>query len=46
MIPYLERLFGIKFNKATIPSDCKKTVVVPVYKGGGRSLVLNYRLVS
>jgi hypothetical protein len=40
MIPCLARLLGI------IPSDWKKAVVVPIYKGGDRSVVKNYRPVS
>jgi hypothetical protein len=46
MTPYLARLLDITINNATIPSDWKKATVVPVYKGGDRSLVTNYRLVS
>jgi hypothetical protein len=33
-------------NNATIPSDWKKAIVVPIYKAGDRSAVTNYRLVS
>jgi hypothetical protein len=46
MIPYLVRLLDITINNATIPSDWKIAIVVPVYKGGDRSLVANYRPVS
>jgi hypothetical protein len=46
MIPYLARLLDVTINNATLPSDWKKAVVVPVYKGGDRSLVSNYRPVS
>jgi hypothetical protein len=46
MIPYLERLLGITINNATIPSDWIKAIVVPIYKGGDRLLVSNYRPVS
>jgi hypothetical protein len=35
--PYLTRLLDIIFNNATIPSDCKKAIVVPIYKRGDRS---------
>ena len=34
MIPYLARLLGITINNGTIPRDWKKTIVVPIYKGG------------
>jgi hypothetical protein len=33
-------------NNAAIPSDWKRATVVPIYKGGDRSLVTNYRPVS
>jgi hypothetical protein len=42
MIPYLARLLDITVNNATLPSDWKKAIVVPIYKGGDRSLVSNY----
>jgi hypothetical protein len=46
MIPYLRRLLDITINNDTIPSDWKKAIVVPIYKGGHRSVVTNYRPVS
>jgi hypothetical protein len=46
MIPYLARLLEITLNNATIPSDWKKAIVVPVYKGSDRSVVTNYRPIS
>jgi hypothetical protein len=46
MIPYLEQLLDITVNNATIQSDWKKSIVVPIYKRGERSLVSNYRPVS
>jgi hypothetical protein len=33
MIPFLARLLEITLNNATIPSDWKKAIVVPIYKG-------------
>ena len=45
-IPYLARLLDITMNNNTITGDWKKAVVVPVYTGGDRSLVGNYRPVS
>ena len=33
-------------NNGTIPRDWKKATVVPVHKGGNRSVVKNYRPVS
>jgi hypothetical protein len=46
MIPYLAPLLDITVNNATIPSDWKKAIVFPIYKGGDRSLVTNNRPVS
>jgi hypothetical protein len=46
MIPYLARLLDISINNGTIPGDWKKAIVVPIYKGGDRSVVQNYRPVS
>jgi len=43
MIPYLVRLLGITVNNNAIPGDWKKAKVVPIYKGGARSVVGNYR---
>jgi hypothetical protein len=45
MIPYHARLLDIISN-AAIPSDWKRAMVVPIYKGGSRSVVTNYRPVS
>jgi len=45
MIPYLTRLLDITMNNA-IPGDWKKVIVVPIYKGGDRLVVGNYRPVS
>jgi hypothetical protein len=36
----------VTVNNAAIPSDWKKAIVVPIYKGGDRSLVSNYRPAS
>jgi hypothetical protein len=46
MIPYPARLLDITVSNATILSDWKSAIVVPIYKGGVRSLVPNYRPVS
>jgi hypothetical protein len=46
IIPYLARLLDIKMNNNAIPGDWKEAVVVPIYKGGDRSEVCNYRPVS
>jgi hypothetical protein len=46
MIPYLARLLDITINNASIPSDWKEVIVVPIYRGGNRSLVVNHRPIS
>jgi hypothetical protein len=46
MIPYLARLLDTSINNRNIPGDWKKAIVVPIYKGGDRSVVQNYRPVS
>jgi len=46
MILYLARLLDIRMNNNAIPCDWKKAIVVPIYKGGDRSVVGNYRPVS
>jgi hypothetical protein len=46
MIPYLARLLNIRINNGTIPSDWKKATLVPIYRGGDRSVINNYRAVS
>jgi hypothetical protein len=46
MIPYLVRLLEINMNNGALPGDWRRATVVPVHKGGDRSLVTNYRLVS
>ena len=46
MTPYLARLLEITMNNGTLPGDWKKATVVPIHKGGDRSLVTNYRPVS
>jgi hypothetical protein len=46
MTPYLARLFETSLNNATIPTDRKIATVVPIYKGGDRSAVSNYRPLS
>ena len=43
MIPYLARLLDITMNNGTLPGDWKTATVIPIHKGGDRSLVTNYR---
>jgi len=46
LIPFLARLFDIKMHNGTLSADCKRAVVLPIHKGGDRSLFTNYRPVS
>ena len=46
MIPYLAHLLDITMNNGTMPGDWKNATVIPIHKGGDRSLVTNYRPVS
>jgi len=46
MISYLARLLDITMNNGTLPGDWKRATVIPIHKGGDRSLVTDYRLVS
>jgi hypothetical protein len=43
MIPYLARLLDITVNNCTLPGVWKRATVIPIHKGGERSLVTNYR---
>jgi hypothetical protein len=43
MIPYLARLLDITMNDRSIPGDWKKAIVVPIYKGGDRSVMKHNR---
>jgi hypothetical protein len=46
MTPFITRLLEITINNNAIPSDWKKAIVIPIYKGGDRSIAGSYRLVS
>jgi hypothetical protein len=46
MVPYLAQLLDITINNGTIPRDWKKAIVVPIHKGGDRSVVKDYRPAS
>jgi hypothetical protein len=41
LVTALARLFDITINNGTIPRDWKKAIVVPIHKGGDRSVVKN-----
>ena len=46
MIPYLAQLLDITMSNGTLPGDWKTATVIPIHKGGDRSLVTNYGPVS
>jgi hypothetical protein len=46
MIPCLARVLEITMYNNAIPGDWKKAIVVPIYRGGYRLVVGNYRPVS
>ena len=46
VIQHLARLLEITINNSTIPMDWEKAIVVPIHKGGDRSVDKNYRPVS
>jgi len=46
MILYLARLLDITINNGTIRRDWKKTIAVPIHKGGDPLAAKNYRPVS
>jgi hypothetical protein len=46
LIDILINLIDISINNGTIPADWEKATVVPIYKGGDRTVVQNYRPVS
>jgi len=46
MISYLARLMDITLNNNALLNDWKKAIVVPIFKGGDRTLVGNSRPVS
>jgi hypothetical protein len=46
MILYLARLLDITISNAIIPSEWKRAIVVPIYIGGDRWLVSDYRPIS
>jgi hypothetical protein len=41
LIPYLARLLDITMNNVTLSADWKRAIVVPIHKGGNRSLIAN-----
>jgi hypothetical protein len=46
VISYLALLLEIAINNGTLPGDWRRVTVIPILKGGERSLVTNYRPVS
>jgi Reverse transcriptase (RNA-dependent DNA polymerase)/Endonuclease-reverse transcriptase len=46
ILPYLMDLFNISIKEARVPKEWKEAIIVPIFKGGARGLVQNYRPVS
>jgi hypothetical protein len=46
IVPYLVHMFNTSIQVGKLPSSWKNALVVPIYKGGGRAKVGNYRPVS
>ncbi len=46
MIPYLASLVDVTLNNTSLPDDWRKAIVIPIFKGGDRSTVGDYRPVS
>ena len=46
MIPYLASLVDVTLNNTSLPDDWRKAIVIPIFKGGDRSTIGNYRPVS
>jgi hypothetical protein len=46
IINYLLKLFNSSLRTGKVPQDWKDAVVIPIFKGGERSRVINYRPIS
>ena len=46
ILPFLTHLFNISLSFATVPSQWKSAIVIPIFKKGSRNLVSNYRPIS
>lgn len=46
MVPVLTHLFNLCLTKGMFPTPLKKSIIVPVHKGGDRDDVSNYRPIS
>ena len=46
LIPQLVYLFNLSFEKGVFPDSWKQATIIPLYKGGNKSEVSNYRPVS
>ena len=46
ILPFLTHLFNISLSLATVPSQWRSAIVIPIFKKGSRNLVSNYRPIS
>jgi Endonuclease-reverse transcriptase/Reverse transcriptase (RNA-dependent DNA polymerase) len=46
ILPYLEVIINLTFRTGKLPKDWKESLVVPIFKGGERGKLTNYRPVS
>ena len=46
IIPQLVFMFNLSFSKGAFPDEWKKATIIPLYKGGDKTDVSNYRPVS
>ena len=46
IVPYLVHIFNTSIKAGKLPRIWKNAVVVPIYKGGGRAILGNYRPIS